>query len=89
MRKIVPVFIVIFLMMFTSVALAYNPYPMNLGGDSNFILCDGHMGKAWYVDKSSLNVQKYEPPQYIIAVNVVSVNQADQGNTEISHVGTF
>lgn len=88
MRKIVPAFVLIFVMMIaSSVALA--SYPTHLGGDSNFILCDGHMGTAWYVDRSSLNVEKYAAPQYIIAVNVVSVNDADRGNTSISRVKTY
>ena len=64
-------------------------YSSHLGGNPNYILCDGHMGTAWYVDRSSLVVQKYEPPQYIIAVNVVTVNDADRGNTFISNVKTY
>lgn len=68
---------------------AYGTYPDHLGGDSNYILCDGHMGSAWYVDRSSLTVQKYAPPQYIIAVNVIDVPRADLGNTEIGYVRTF
>lgn len=70
-------------------AAADNLYPDYLNGDSNYILCDGHMGYAWYVDRSSLTVQKYEPPQYIIAVNVVTVPNADRGNTAISEVKTY
>lgn len=65
---------------------AYDPYPKCLNGDSNYILCDGHMGYAWYVNKSLLTMQKYEAPQYIIAVNVVTVLNADRGNTTISQV---
>lgn len=78
-----------FLILFSSATLAYNSYPLHLDGNSNFILCDGHMGTAWYVDRSSLSVQEYEPPQYIIAVNIVSVDQADAGNTSISNVRTY
>ena len=51
-------------------------YATYLNGDRNFILCDGHMGTAWYVDSSSLVVQRYEPPQYVIAVNVVTARSA-------------
>ena len=29
---------------------AFANYPTHLYGDKNFILCDGHMGSAWYVD---------------------------------------
>lgn len=63
-------------------------YPVHLNGDPNFILVDGHMGTAWYLDRSSLNVQKYAPPHYIIAVNIVSVRNADRGNTDINSVTT-
>ena len=55
---------------------AFANYPTYLNGDRNLILCDGHMGVAWYVDRTSLVVQKYEPPQYIIAVNVVTADSA-------------
>ncbi len=51
-------------------------YPEYLNGDRNYIRCDGHMGTAWYVVASSLNVEKYEPPQYIISVDVVSARSA-------------
>lgn len=27
-------------------AMAYDPYPAHLNGDSNYILIDGHMGTA-------------------------------------------
>lgn len=89
MKKILMAFIVACITILSSVAFAYNPYPTHLGGNSNYILCDGKMGTAWYVDRSSLNVQKYAPPQYIIAVNVVTVNNANNGNTDISQVKTF
>lgn len=65
---------------------AYQGY---LGGNPNFVLCDGHMGTAWYVDRSSLVVGKYAPPQYILAVNVVTVHNADRGNTAIDGVRTM
>lgn len=87
-QKLVVILTTLLLIQVTSIALAYAPYPIYLGEDHNFVLCDGHMGTAWYVDKSSLTVQKYEPPQYIIAVNVVRVDQADEGNTAIVDVKT-
>ena len=77
------------LLVFAVSGVAFANYPMYLNGDRNFIRCDGHMGTAWYVDRSSLVVQEYEPPQYIIAVNVVSVQDADMGNTAIHDVRTM
>lgn len=89
MKKIISVLAVMFVMLTAAVAMASSNYPDHLAGDDNFIICDGHMGTAWYIDRSSLVVEKYEPPQYIIAVNVVTVDNADRGNTEINKVRTF
>ncbi|WP_101913307.1 hypothetical protein [Megasphaera vaginalis (ex Bordigoni et al. 2020)] len=63
-------------------------YDYHLNGDHNFVFVDGHMGTAWYLDKSSLIVEQYAPPQYIIAVNVCTVQAADRGNKTISKVMT-
>ena len=87
MKKLVISFMAVFMMMMSTTFAS--PYPDHLNGDPNYILCDGHMGVAWYVDRSSLNVQKYAPPQYIIAVNVVTVPDADKGSTAISQVKTY
>ena len=74
MKKIFSMCLFMLVMVIGSVASAN--YPTHFNGNANYILVDGHMGTAWYVDKSSLVVQKYEPPQYIIAVNVVSARSA-------------
>lgn len=36
---------------------AFANYPTHLYGDKNFILCDGHMGSAWYVDRRSTEIK--------------------------------
>ena len=33
-------------------------YPEYLYGDENYVICDGHMGTAWYVDKNSVAVEE-------------------------------
>lgn len=73
-KKLFLMCVCVAILMFCSIALAN--YPKYLNGDTNYVLVDGHMGNAYYVDKSSLVVQKYDPPQYIIAVNVVTANSA-------------
>lgn len=76
------------LVIFTaSTALAYQPYAQYLNGYPNFKLCDGHMGTAWYVDLSSLNVNLYDPPTYIIGVNVLAAD-ADN-NYAVSNITTY
>lgn len=79
----------LFIFLFAETSFAYNPYPTHLGDDNNYILCDGHMGAAWYVDRSSLVAQAYNPPYYKLAINVVYVPKADRGGTNIANVRTY
>lgn len=74
---------VCFFSLFMSKAMA--DYPDYLNGDHNYVICGGHMGYGCYIDRSSLVVQKYEPPIYIIAVRLITVADADRGNTAIEH----
>ena len=83
---------ILFHLLFLFLAVAALPsahanYPTYLNGDGNFILVDGHMGTAWYVDRSSLVVQSYNPPSYIIAVNVVSAHSAIDEERDFYHGG--
>ena len=83
---------ILFLSLFLFLAVAALPsahanYPTYLNGDRNFILVDGHMGTAWYVDRSSLVVQSYNPPSYIIAVNVISAHSAIDDVQDFYHGG--
>ena len=52
-------------------------YPQYLHGDENFILCDGHTGTAWYVDKSSVVVEEETDNVCVLSVEVVSAKYAD------------
>ena len=78
--------------MIGAVASASSPLPpTHFHGDPNFILIteQPQSNTAWYIDRSSLVVSKYEPPQYIIAVNICMVTNANQGNdASIQHVVT-
>ena len=81
--------LVLLLIIFIGVSnYAHAEYPVYLRGDTNFILCGGHMGYGEYVDKSSLVVQEYNPPIYRIAVNVLTVKDADRGKTAVSSIKT-
>lgn len=48
--------------------------PQFLFGDDNYIYCTGHTGVLFYADKSSVNVMEYEPPKYVISVDVVAAS---------------
>ena len=74
MKKVIMFFLCLMLLAIAAIASAN--YPTYLNGDRNYILVDGHMGAAWYVDRSSLKVQKCAPPEYIINVNVVTARSA-------------
>ena len=87
MRRVLSMVLFVLCLSFAQAAAAA-AYPDYLGGDRNYLFCGGHMGVGYYVDKSSLVVQKYAPPTYRIAVNVLSVEDADGGNTEPFRVDT-
>lgn len=82
-RRVLQVVILLICCSIASIAFA-SGYPDYLGGNRNLLFCGGHMGTGWYVDKTSLVVQEYNPPKYQIAVNVLQVNDADRGNTSYS-----
>lgn len=62
--------------------------PRFLGGDSNFICIEVFQGYGFYLDKSSMYVEKNEPPQHIIAVNICMVPDVYKGSTTIAKVKT-
>ena len=74
MKKLCTVFFTLLLLAFASVASANYPYYLN--GNSDYVRVDGHMGTAWYIDKTSLVNQMYAPPYYKLAINVVTAKSA-------------
>ncbi len=62
---------VIMLVIFSAAAFA-DPYPSTLS-DGDLVLVDGGMGVGRYADMTSVAVSNYAPPEYQIAINVVSV----------------
>ena len=59
--------------------------PENLYDDSNYILVSTQpqADLAWYIERNSLTVEKYNPPQYIISVNICRVSNASTDYPEI------
>lgn len=53
-----------------------NPYPETLD-NGNLVLVDGGMGVGRYADRSSVVVQQYAPPNYQLAINIISVTFSD------------
>ena len=73
MKKAVILLIMVLTMLMISVkCCAYPLYPQTLD-NGNLVAVDAHMGVADYADRSSVVVQKYEPPDYQIAINIVAV----------------
>ena len=52
-------------------------FPDYIGNDRNFLLCTARLECAFYIDKKSLVIQKYDPPIYTLAVNLVQVANDD------------
>ena len=51
-------------------------YPMTMN-NGNLVLVDARMGYALYVDRSSVAVQRYQSPDYQIAINIVGIRFSD------------
>ena len=64
-------------LLFAMVATALANYPGTLDS-GNLVLVDGGMGVGYYADRSSVKVEKYAPPKYRLAINVVSVEFSDE-----------
>ncbi len=60
-----------------SVVASANPYPTTLD-NGNLVLVDGGMGVGRYADRSSVAVEQYAPPNYQIAISMVSVTFSDE-----------
>ena len=92
MRKIMTLLLALAMMVTASMASAsaeHGDCPEHLAGDSNFPIVYALWHDGWYVDKSSLNVQRYDPPYYVIAVNVVTVPDAAGGHQAMHNEQTF
>ena len=74
MKKIFSVFILAGIMMFSTTCFASLFDEVYFNGNKNYIHFDGGMGRIWYVVANTVNVQKYNPPEYIIAIDIVQVN---------------
>ena len=56
-----------------------------LADDPRYIECPIGMGWVSYIDTTSVNVQEYRPPQYIITINKVERNMQDDQNTHLRY----
>ena len=63
------------ILLLSAVAFA-NPYPATLD-NGNLVLVDGGMGVGRYADRSSVAVEQYAPPNYQIAISLVSITFSD------------
>ena len=64
------------ILLLSAIAFA-NPYPTTLD-NGNLVLVDGGMGVGRYAARSSVAVEQYAPPNYQIAISLVSVTFSDE-----------
>lgn len=83
MKKILSMLIFALVMLSSLLANTASAYEFQnyLWGNKNFIMCGAHMGCAAYIDKSSIVIEKYNPPVYKLAFIVVWVPNIDKGNS--------
>ena len=74
-------------MLLLSAAALANPYPATLD-NGNLVLVDGGMGVGRYADRTSVAVERYAPPNYQIAINLVMVTfSEDYWRQHKSYIG--
>lgn len=69
LKTLLCVFMLTFLFIPSSTTYAWESsgiYPDYLNGDRNWIMMDGHMGGAQYLNVKSVKVESYNPPYYVI-----------------------
>lgn len=76
LRRIIIAMLTVAIILLSAVAFA-NPYPATLD-NGNLVLVDGGMGVGRYADRSSVAVERYAPPNYQIAISLVSVTFSDE-----------
>lgn len=69
-RKAIALLIILLVMNFMSVAFAIDDEKY-FKGDKNYILCGAGMGAGFFVDRNSLKVEKYDPPIYILSIDIL------------------
>ena len=85
LKKIFSAILALSILLAGSVVMAYNyqgHFPKYLNGDKNYIFCGAYRTWVGYAVINSLNVERYNPPNYIISIDIV--NFQDHGKMEIT-----
>ena len=61
-------------------------YPEYLDEQKTYVLCGVHAGTAWYVNRKSVDVTLFDPPQFQLAVEVAVVPRAGDGDLTAKYV---
>ena len=59
-------------------------YPKYLDDQKIYVLCGVHAGTAWYINRKSIDVERFDPPHFRLAVEVAVVPRAGDG--DLTHV---
>jgi len=84
-RKSIALLMIIVVMNFMSVAFAADEENY-FKGDKNYILCGAAMGAGFFVDRNSLKVEKYDPPIYILSIDILDAGYYFMDRSK-SHLG--
>ena len=61
-------------------------YPEYLDDKKIYVLCGVHAGTAWYVNRKSVDVTKFDPPYFQLAVEVAVVPRAGDGDLTANYI---
>ena len=84
MKKIFTLLTFVAIILSTNITQA--EYPKVFGDRCEYVLCGMHAGTGWYINRKSVNIQLYDPPNYRIACDVAVVRDATNGSTKITQM---
>ena len=61
-------------------------YPKYLDDQKIYVLCGVHAGTAWYINRKSIDVERFDPPHFRLAVEVAVVPRAGDGDLTAKYV---
>ena len=76
-----------FIALIFSANAASAEYPDYLDAKKVYVLCGMHAGTGWYINRKSIDVTQFDPPNFWLAVEVAVVPRAGEGDlTDVEYV---
>ena len=83
MKKVFMTAVFLLIVSLAGICSAGSNYPAHLNGDPNYILCDGHMGIGWYLQRDSVKEEENAQDNLVLSFNLLTVYNPGEENMEL------